>query len=108
MHHCGCHGHQGKAGGFQDECIMDLSVGEHVFVVMNDDTDWYGAGARCHDSVFHNSEDARVYGGQASGDGFEYSQESAVPATVTHACGQNVGSRESNLPRSARALFRPD
>ena len=68
MHHCGCHGHQDKAGGFRDECIMDMDVGDFVFVTLDDETDWDGAGARCHDTAYHNSGEARVYGGEASGE----------------------------------------
>jgi hypothetical protein len=86
----GCHGHSGKAGGFHDECIMSMSVGDYVLVVLDDDTNWDGAGARCHDSTYHGSGDARVYGGEASGDGFVYSHLSAMPAAITHACGQNT------------------
>jgi hypothetical protein len=69
---------------------MSMSPGDFVFVRLNDDTDWAGAGARCHDTAYHNSGEARVYGGEASGDGYVYSHLSAMPAAITHACGQNT------------------
>ena len=87
MHHCGCHG---DPGAFEDECIMSMSVGDYVLVVLDDDTDWAGAGARCHDSTYHGSGEGKVYGGGTSGDGYVYSRESAMPAAITHACGQNT------------------
>lgn len=86
-HHCGCHGYEGKAGGIQDECIMDLDVGDYVFVTMNDATNWWGRDAQCHDSAYHGSRDGRVYGGQQSGEGFKYARQSSLPVAVTHACG---------------------